>query len=130
MPFIHLMLNKNVSQELQQTVASHLLDITSSVLKKNPNHTAIVVDAPITNRSWFIGHSSQLSTMFKLEIYITEGTNSKEEKECWIAAVYQVMCDCLIENISINYIIVTEIPAMDWGYNGETQYARLGLAVK
>ena len=117
MPFIHLMLNKNVSEEQQQTVAYQLLDITSSILKKNPNHTAIVVDAPTANRAWFIGHSSQLSTMFKLEIYISEGTNSKEEKECWIAAVYQRLCECLLENISINYIIVTEIPAMDWGYN-------------
>jgi 4-oxalocrotonate tautomerase len=62
-----------------------------------------------------------------LEISITAGTNTVDQKEAFIAAAYAELEAQLghgqpLEEAS--YVIVRELPASDWGYGGKTQVAR------
>jgi 4-oxalocrotonate tautomerase len=62
-----------------------------------------------------------------LEISITAGTNTAQEKADFIAAAWaelqrQLAAGGPLEPAS--YVIVRELPAGDWGYGGKTQAAR------
>jgi 4-oxalocrotonate tautomerase len=62
-----------------------------------------------------------------LEISITQGTNTVDEKSVFIATAYAELERQLgfgkpLEPAS--YVIVREVAATDWGYGGQTQAAR------
>ncbi|GAB1435911.1 hypothetical protein MASR2M32_21550 [Sphaerotilus sulfidivorans] len=63
---------------------------------------------------------------FALEIRITAGTNTAQQKADWIAAAWdtlrRALPDALVE---ASYVSVLELPADDWGWGGRTQAARL-----
>ncbi len=59
-----------------------------------------------------------------LEATVTAGTNTDDEKAAFIAAAEAMLRDALGRLDAPVYVIVQEIPATDWGYDGRTQAAR------
>jgi 4-oxalocrotonate tautomerase len=62
-----------------------------------------------------------------LEISITQGTNTQEEKAAFIQAAFaelqrQLAGDGVLAPAS--YVVVRELPASDWGHGGRTQRSR------
>ncbi len=108
------------------TLASALTRITADTLGKRAEVTAVVID-DIPAARWYVGGRDVQRPTALLEISITQGTNTVEEKEAFIAQTWRELERQLgvgqpLEPAS--YVIVREVPGTDWGYGGLTQAGR------
>ncbi|HLI99687.1 MAG TPA: 4-oxalocrotonate tautomerase family protein [Bradyrhizobium sp.] len=107
-------------------IASAVSELTAKILHKDPRVTAIIVksvDAP----DWFAGGKSlaeQKLASFWLDIHITEGTNTKDEKAAYIAAVFKHMGELLGPLHNESYLHVDEVRGDAYGFGGLTQERR------
>lgn len=107
-------------------LAAALTRITSTTLGKRAALTAVVIE-DLPDATWFVGGRALRRPSALLEISITAGTNSAAQKAAFIAAAHAELARQLgrqgqLEEAS--YVIVRELPATDWGYDGQTQAAR------
>jgi 4-oxalocrotonate tautomerase len=70
------------------------------------------------------GEVSVSASGFFLEVKVTAGTNIKNEKARYIAAVFEALQSLLGNLHPACYIVIHEVPADAWGYQGQTQEAR------
>jgi len=126
MPTIVLKVSPLQSPPRYKALAEALTRITADILGKRPEVTAVMIeDLPALR--WYIGGVDVQLPTAMLEISITQGTNTAEEKAAFVAAAFQELqrqlgAGDLLEKAS--YVIVRELPADDWGYGGQTQRAR------
>ena len=103
-----------------------LTALTARLLGKRAEVTAIVIDELPAAR-WFVAGSAVQRPTALLEISITQGTNSAEEKAGFIAAAFEELQRQLGGSASLEtatYVTVHELPATDWGFGGLTQAGR------
>ncbi|MDR6156255.1 phenylpyruvate tautomerase PptA (4-oxalocrotonate tautomerase family) [Acidovorax delafieldii] len=90
----------------------------------------VIDDLP--SARWHIGGATVEQPTALLEISITQGTNTQEEKAAFIQAAFAELQRQLAGDGTLaaaSYVVVRELPASDWGYGGRTQQARkLSLA--
>jgi 4-oxalocrotonate tautomerase len=82
---------------LKAAIAQAASGLAAQTLGKDPRVTAVLVQA-IDPADWFCGgHALAQSGLaaFWLEIRITEGTNTKDEKAAFVAAVFKRMGELL-----------------------------------
>ncbi len=131
MPTLVLKLSPLQNPERYQTLASALTDLTVQLLRKRREVTAVIID-DLPGARWHIGGAPVAQPTALLEISITEGTNTEEEKAAFIAAAFAELQRQLADDgvlTTASYVVVRELPASDWGYGGRTQQARkLALA--
>src|SRR5262249_46057843 len=75
---------------LKAAVAQAASDLAAQTLHKDPKVTSVLVQA-VDPADWFCAGDSLAQSglaAFWLEIRITEGTNTKDEKAAFIAAVF------------------------------------------
>jgi 4-oxalocrotonate tautomerase len=125
MPYLHLNLSFEASTEVATTAAEVLTRLTAELLGKKPELTAVAVTTTPRER-WYIeartipaGQSS-----FCLDIKVTEGTNTKDEKARYVKAVFDAMTTLLGELAPASYVVISEVHADAWGYSGQTQESR------
>jgi 4-oxalocrotonate tautomerase len=125
MPYLHLNLSAEPSPEVVSSAAEVLTRLTAQLLGKKPELTAVAVTATPRDR-WFVaarplppGQSS-----FYLDIKVTEGTNTKDEKARYVQAVFDAMAELLGELAPASYVVIQEVRADAWGYSGRTQEFR------
>jgi 4-oxalocrotonate tautomerase len=126
MPLLNIKISAPASQATTQQVASLLTDLTHQHLKKRRELTAIQVEY-VPAHEWFIGGESLAATQrhsFSLNIKVTEGTNSKDEKSNYVAAVFAAIQSILGELAPASYVVIQEVRADSWGYAGRTQEFR------
>src|SRR6266545_6794097 len=84
------------SRSLKGEIASAVSDLTAKILRKDPKVTAIIVKS-VDAADWFAGGKSlaeQSLASFWLDVHVSEGTNTKDEKAAYLAAVFQSMGGC------------------------------------
>jgi 4-oxalocrotonate tautomerase len=99
--------------ELERAVAASVADASTHILKKNPALTAVVVER-VDPKSWFAGGISlaeQGKASFWLEIKVVDGTNTKDEKEAFVAAVFERMSELIGDLHHESYVHVDEVSA-------------------
>ena len=127
MPTLHLKVAPLQNPERYQALASALTTLTADILGKRPEVTAVIIDELPAAR-WYVGGRDVQRPTALLEISITQGTNTAEEKAAFIQAAFAELQRQLgyttgqLEEAS--YVIVREVAASDWGYGGYTQLAR------
>lgn len=126
MPTLLLKVTPLQNPERYQALAAALTTLTADLLGKRKDVTAVVID-DLPRARWCVGGRTVEGAAALLEIGITAGTNTEEEKSSFIAAAYrelqrQLAPDGPFEVAS--YVTVRELPATDWGYGGQTQRAR------
>lgn len=121
MPFINVKINAQVSEKLREEVASIVLNNTANILNKKRDVTSILVEF-LPTRSWFIG--SKNMTTFYLDIKITKGTNTKDQKSKYIKAMYEDLKNLIGEINPASYVLLDEVEADAWGFEGLTQEFR------
>lgn len=131
MPTLQLKVSPAQSPERCQQLAIALTDITARLLGKRAAVTAVTIDNAAANQ-WFVAGQRASQPTAMLDIAITRGTNTEEEKSAFIAAVFaelqrQLAAGAYLDEAS--YITVREVPAQDWGYGGLTQAARKQAAI-
>lgn len=127
MPFLNLRLSGDPSPAVRQQAATLLTALTAEHLHKKPELTAVVVSA-IPADHWFVGGTSLQTSgqsSFELEIHVTAGTNTEEQKAAYVQATFDALAALLGGRVTpVSYVVVHDVPADDWGYGGRTQASR------
>lgn len=130
MPILNVKLSGAPSTKLSQAIAAALIELTTEILHKNPAITAVAIDY-IAPQHWFVGGAAlalRCSASFFLDITIVDGTNTKDEKARYIAAVFARMGELVGELHPESYILVHDVRADAYGFGGVTQEARYVMA--
>jgi 4-oxalocrotonate tautomerase len=107
-------------------IAAEVSRLSSSLLHKDPKVTAVIVDR-VPPENWFCGGQSLMDVWlasFWLDVHVTEGTNTKDEKAAFIAAVHRTMEKLLGPLHEESYAHVHEVRDDAYGYGGVTQGRR------
>ncbi len=134
MPFLDVKVSRDVTEgnplgttALDATeIAAELTRITTILLGKRREVTAVAIDW-LPADQWFIGGEALAGSgqrSFFLKIAITTGTNTKDQKAAFIAAVFAAMEALLGPLAPASYVVIQEVAADAWGYAGRTQEYR------
>lgn len=129
MPTLKLQLSPEQTPARLARLATALTRITADVLGKRAEVTAIAITA-LPASHWFIGAQAPQRATAMLEISITAGTSSPQQKADFIAAAFAELEQQLGQGQGLetaSYVAVQELPATDWGYAGRTQLSRRTL---
>ena len=126
MPILNVKVSAVKSAELVTKISTMLLELTTRVLKKKPEVTAIVIDF-VDPDCWIVAgktlHEQNLSS-FYFDIKITDETNTKDEKASYIAQAFAGFAAILGDLHEESYIHVEDVRAASYGYGGRTQEYR------
>lgn len=123
MPYLNIKIAAIESTETSEKVAALLTDLTASVLGKKRELTAVAIEY-LRPSSWFIAGKNVTTPTFYLDIKVTEGTNTKNEKAAYIKQVFTGLSSILGEVAPASYIVIHEVRGDAWGYQSETQEIR------
>lgn len=125
MPTLNLKVSPLQNPDRYQALAHALTAITATHLGKRAEVTAVMID-DLPSARWYVGGREPGPTAM-LEISVTQGTNTAQEKAAFIEAAFAELQRQLAHGARLeeaSYVIVREVPATDWGYGGQTQRAR------
>lgn len=111
---------------LKAEIAAAVTELTASILRKDPKVTAIIVKS-VDAADWFAGGKSlaeQNLASFWLDIHVSEGTNTKDEKAAYLAAMFKRMGELLGPLHNESYLHVDEVRGDAYGFGGLTQERR------
>ena len=126
MPTLVLKVAPLQNPERYQALAQALTRLTAELLGKRPEVTAVMIE-DLPAAQWLVGGEPVRRPTAWLEISITQGTNTPQEKARFIQAAQQELQRQLAHGGALeeaSYVIVRELPATDWGYDGQTQLDR------
>jgi 4-oxalocrotonate tautomerase len=126
MPILNVKVSAKKSPELTKKISEMLLDLTTRILKKKREVTAIAIDF-IAHDSWVVGGqllSEQKKNSFYFDIKITDETNTKDEKALYIKEAFAGFAEILGNLHEESYIHVQDVKAASYGFGGYTQEYR------
>lgn len=126
MPILTLKISAAASPELVASASELLLDLTTRILRKQRELTAIAIDFVPPDR-WVVGGrtlADQRKRSVFLDIKIVDGSNTKDEKASYIAAVFDGFAKLLGDLHDESYVHVHDVRADAYGYGGKTQEFR------
>ena len=126
MPILNVKVSAVKSAQMSRDIAGVLLDLTTKILGKKPEVTAIAIDY-VDPDDWIVGGRSlreQGKSSFYFDIKITDETNTKAEKERYIAECFAAFGRLLGNLHEESYIYVQDVRAAAYGYGGKTQEYR------
>lgn len=126
MPMITVLLAAEPEPGLTRRVVDVVGGLTASALGKDPRVTAIAVEY-LPRAQWFVaGRSTEElgRRAFFVEVRVTEGTNTKDEKARFLAEAFQALRTLLGEVDEESYVHVVEVRGDAYGYGGRTQERR------
>jgi 4-oxalocrotonate tautomerase len=126
MPILNLKISAAPSSELVAAASEILLDLTVRILHKKRDLSAVAIDF-VPPEHWVVGGKTlaeQGKRSFYLDIKIVDGTNTKDEKAAYVAAVFDAFARLLGDLHDESYIFVHDVRADAYGYGGQTQEAR------
>jgi 4-oxalocrotonate tautomerase len=126
MPILNVKVSAKKSPELTGQISELLLELTTRILKKKREVTAIAIDY-VDRDSWIVGGiplSEQGKTSFYFDIKITDETNTKDEKAAYIREAFEGFARILGDLHEESYIYVQDVRAASYGYGGFTQEYR------
>ena len=126
MPILNVKVCATKSPALSKQINEALLELTSRILKKNRQLTAVAIEY-VDPQDWFVGGTS-LAELGKRSIYfdvkVVDETNTKAEKAQYIAEAFEVFSKLLGELHEESYIYVQDVRAAAYGFGGKTQEFR------
>ena len=114
------------SPSLKADIAAAVTDLTAKILRKDPKVTAVIVQA-VDPENWFAGGASlaeQKLASYWIDIHVSEGTNTKDEKAAYLAALFKRMGELLGPLHQETYAHVDEVRGDAYGFAGLTQERR------
>jgi 4-oxalocrotonate tautomerase len=122
MPILNVKVSARKSPELTHEIAEMLLDLTTRVLGKKREVTAIAIEF-VDHDVWVVGGhllSEQNKNSFYFDIKITDETNTKDEKARYIKEAFEGFEHILGNLHEESYIYVQDVRAASYGYGGLT----------
>lgn len=118
MPYINIKLNVPKSEELKKTIVEIVLKNSEGISKRKREVTSILVEF-VSFEDWFINDKN--CKTFYLDIKITKGTTTKDEKQEFIKNIFDEFKELLGDISNVSYIKIDEINGDCWGFDGTTQ---------
>jgi 4-oxalocrotonate tautomerase len=124
MPFIRITAaGSTLALEHVSRLQTEMTELMASVLGKKANLTSVLVEQPAV-AGWAIGRAPARVAVH-VDATITAGTNSPEEKALFIEQTMRLLKSVFGSELSpATYVVLTEVPAQSWGYDGRTQESR------
>ena len=129
MPFVHIRIaGQNLNAEQVRELQREATALMAGIMRKKEELTSVLVEqAEISG--WSIGGAA-VPVAAHLDVKVTQGTNTEEEKARFVRAANDLLKSVLGSSLPVaTYVIVHEIPSTAWGYDGETQEARKAAVV-
>ena len=107
-------------------IATEVTRLSSTILGKDPKVTALIVQR-VDPEDWFAGGRSLADAglaSFWLDVHVSEGTNTKDEKAAYLAAIFRRMGELLGPVHEESYAHVDEVKGDAYGFGGLTQERR------
>lgn len=125
MPLININVNHKVGEEQKEKISKKTTDLMEQILKKNPDVTVVRINDTDIN-SWSVNSEilTENTTCFYVDVKITLGTNNEKEKSSFIKEMNNFLRILFPNSVEASYIIIDEIAADSWGYNGISQKVR------
>jgi 4-oxalocrotonate tautomerase len=127
MPTLRLQVAPLLNPERYTALGAALTRITAQALHKNPQVTVVMID-DLPAARYLVAGRDATQPIACLEISLTAGTNTADEKAQFIREAYAELQRQLGSSghslHEASYVVVRELPATDWGYGGLTQAAR------
>lgn len=126
MPILNVKVSAAKSKEMTTNIANLLLELTTRILHKDPDLTAIAIEY-VDPEDWIVGGKSlaeQGKSSVYFDIKITDETNTKAEKAQYIREAFQAFGALLGNLHDESYIYVQDVRAAAYGYGGKTQERR------
>lgn len=122
MPYINLELQPAPTPEQSTRLARGITDAMVEVTNKRGEVTAVRIAS--SQNLWTIGGEAINTPTAYMDVKITAGTNTTEEKAALQQHLHRLLIDTLGELAEASYIVIHELPAENWGYAGISQSAR------
>jgi 4-oxalocrotonate tautomerase len=135
MPLITVTFASNHKQLASKAaIAAEVNRLSATILNNDPKVTAIIVQRA-EPEDWFAGGRSLADAglaSFWMDIHVTEGNKTKDEKAAFIAEIFTAMGKLLGPLHEESYIHVHDVRGDSYGFGGLTQdrryiAAKLGL---
>jgi 4-oxalocrotonate tautomerase len=128
MPFISIKIaGPTLAPEQIKTLQTQTTTFMKEILRKKAELTAVLVEqVPVAG--WSVG-ANAVPIGAHLAAVITAGTNSEPEKARFIAATAEMLKSVLAAGLPVaTYVVLQEVTAEAWGYDGLTQAERRNRA--
>jgi 4-oxalocrotonate tautomerase len=126
MPILNVKVSAPKSSRMTRDIAELLLELTTRILGKKREVTAIAIDY-IDPEDWIVGGISLKDrgrNSFYFDIKITDETNTKDEKARYIREAFAGLAAILGDLHEESYIHIEDVRAASYGYGGTTQEYR------
>lgn len=126
MPILNVKVSAIPSAEMTTKISELLLELTSRILHKDRNVTAIAIDY-VDPENWIVGGKSlaeQNKSSIYFDVKVTDETNTKDEKAQYIREAFAAFAKLLGNMHEESYIYVQDVRAASYGYGGKTQERR------
>lgn len=130
MPVLQIKLSHELPAGQQDVLVRELVHLSTQLLAKREAVTAAMVEVLGGSRWYVAGQALSVAEQRSawLDITITQGTNTAEEKAAFVAQAHDSLrlhtADAAVPWTVASYVSVHELPADDWGYGGLTQAQR------
>ena len=114
------------AEGIESRIAATASRLSQEWLGKDPGVTAVLAEK-VDPAIWYCGGSTlakQGKAGLWLDIRVTEGTNTKDEKAAFVAATFKAMAGLLGPLHNESYVHVVEARGDAYGYGGLTQERR------
>lgn len=127
MPFINVRISSpDLTPEQTLRIQHNVTTLMSEILGKKAELTSVLVEQ-VVDGSWSIG-GKPTELAAHLDATITAGTNTVAEKAHFIEEAHRMLKTLFGPKLPIaTYVVIDEISADAWGYDGQTQAYRAAL---
>ena len=126
MPYINIRLSSSLDNEQRKQLHEQTTLLMNTIMGKRREVTVVHIEESepqqwSTNARPLTTHEP---TGAYVDIKVTDGTNTPEEKAEMISQTVKMLKDIVGTIQEACYVVIDDIPANSWGYNGKTQAAR------
>lgn len=125
MPFARLTCQPR-RPEHEARIARALTNLIATDLAKRHDLTSVLID-PTASAHWSVGGERQ-DVAAHLEVFVTAGANTVEQKRRFLENAMALLRTEWPDLQAATYVVVHELSATDWGYDGLSQADRAAHA--
>ncbi|WP_117190535.1 tautomerase family protein [Rhizobium terrae] len=123
MPFVHVIIaGARLEPASRCRLQQETTTLMNTIMRKRREVTAVLVEE-VDLSGWTVG-GEPLAAAAHVEASVTTGTNTHEEKQRFIAAMNAALKENLGDLSIATYVVIREVQAEAWGYDGVTQEYR------
>jgi 4-oxalocrotonate tautomerase len=126
MPILNVKVSATKSAAMSKRISEMLLEMTTRILRKKRELTAVAIDY-VDPEDWIVGGESlatQGKSSFYFDIKVVDETNTKAEKAQYIKEVFEGFGKLLGNLHPESYVYIQDVRATAYGFGGKSQEFR------